>query len=98
MKLLVYSDAHGNFPAFELMLKEEGVCDQYICLGDLVNYGPWSNECVELANSLPNSTLLMGNHEEAFITGKYPGSNPMVQAFFENKLPIFTEIKLINRY
>ena len=83
MKTLIYSDVHGNLPAFEAVLKDAGRCDQYICLGDLVNYGPWSNECVELALSLPNSVFLMGNHEEAFIQGSYPGNNPLVKSFFE---------------
>lgn len=82
MKILIYSDVHGNLPAFEAMLNDAGPCDQYICLGDLVNYGPWSNECVDLALSLPGSVLLMGNHEEAFIQGYYPGSNPLVKRFF----------------
>ena len=82
MRALVYSDVHGNLPAFEAMLAKAGDCEMYVCLGDLVNYGPWSNECVDLALSLPNSTLLMGNHEEAFIDGVYPGNSPLVKAFF----------------
>ena len=83
MRLLIYSDVHGNLPAFEAMLKAVGTCDQYICLGDLVNYGPWSNECVDLALSLRNSRFIMGNHEEAFLQGFYPGKNELVKKFFE---------------
>ena len=86
MKVLVYSDVHGNLPAFETMLKHAGECDQYICLGDLVNYGPWSNECVDLALSLPSSIILMGNHEEAYLQGRYPGTNPLVQQFFSAQI------------
>jgi predicted phosphodiesterase len=82
MRVLVYSDIHGNLPAFEGMLRHTGPCDQYICLGDLVNYGPWSNECVDLAMSLPNSVIIRGNHEEAFIAGSYPGDNVLVKQFF----------------
>lgn len=89
MKTLIYSDVHGNLPAFERMLEVEGTCEAYICLGDLVNYGPWSNECVDLACSLPNSVLLMGNHEEAFIEGKYPGNNEIVKQFFNNTFKNF---------
>ena len=80
---------HGNLPAFEKMLETEGKCDQYICLGDLVNYGPWSNECVDLAMSLPNSELLMGNHEEAFIDNFYGGSNELVMHFFQKTISSF---------
>ena len=89
---------HGNLPAFEKMLKDEGPCDQYICLDDLVNYGPWSNECVDLALSLPNSTLLMGNHESAYIAGNYPGSNPLVQAFFNFTIGKFDRISAIGNF
>lgn len=98
MKILIYSDVHGNLPAFERMLKEEGSCDGYICLGDLVNYAPWSNECVDLAVSLPNSILLMGNHEEAFINGKYPGTNPLVQDFFEMTFSSFKKTEIIKSF
>lgn len=89
MKVLIYSDVHGNLPAFEKMIALEKHIDGYLCLGDLVNYGPWSNECVDLAGSLPNSILLMGNHEEAFINGVYPGTNPLVQHFFRMTYPSF---------
>jgi len=80
------------------MLKRVGLCDRYICLGDLVNYGPWSNECVDLAMSLPNSILLMGNHEEAFIQGFYPGSNELVDTFFSVTFPGFERKKEISSF
>ena len=98
MKILIYSDVHGNLPAFEKMLQAENECEEYICLGDLVNYGPWSNECVDLAQSLPNSILLMGNHEEAFIKGKYPGENSMVQQFFNCSIKNFKKFDMIKDF
>jgi hypothetical protein len=33
----------------------------------VVNYGPWSNECVELIENLENSFKVMGNHEEYYL-------------------------------
>ncbi|MDB9913109.1 metallophosphoesterase [Flavobacteriaceae bacterium] len=98
MKTLIFSDVHGNLPAFERMLKVENSCESFICLGDLVNYGPWSNECVNLASSLPNIKLLMGNHEEAFINGFYPGKNNMVQEFFNFNIEYFKEFEAIKEY
>jgi predicted phosphodiesterase len=98
VKVLIYSDVHGNLPAFEKMLKEEESCDGYICLGDLVNYGPWSNECVDLAVSLPNSILIMGNHEEAFINGFYPGTNPLVKDFFKMTFSNFKRKEIITSF
>lgn len=98
MKVLIYSDVHGNLVAFEKMLAVEGKCDQYICLGDLVNYGPWSNECLELAISLPNSQFIMGNHEEAFIAGRYPGKNNLVQTFFQQTCKSFRYLREIKKF
>jgi len=98
MKVLIYSDVHGNLPAFEKMLETENSCNRYICLGDLVNYGPWSNECVDLALSLPNSILLMGNHEEAFIKGKCLESNKLVKSFFEKTYSSFIKNNQISTF
>ncbi len=98
MKTLIFSDVHGNLPAFEKMLKIETDCEEFICLGDLVNYAPWSNECVDLAASLPNATLLIGNHEEAFINGSYPGENSLVQQFFYQNFKNFKKFDTIKKY
>lgn len=98
MRWLIYSDVHGNLPAFEKMLKHETSIDSYICLGDLVNYGPWSNECVELAKTLPNSIILMGNHEEFFINGNYGGTNTLVKSFFNLTYPHFKHFEQIKEF
>lgn len=98
MRILIYSDVHGNLPAFETMISLEDNVSRYICLGDLVNYGPWSNECVELALSLPNSTIIKGNHEEDFIKGAYSGSNNLVKMFFEKSYQKFTKIHEVSQF
>jgi len=89
MKFVVFSDVHGNLPALELMLKAAGKVDGYISLGDAVNYGPWSNECIDLLLTLPNAVLLKGNHEEYFLNGKYSGTNEIAQTFFDFCYPTF---------
>ena len=64
MKYLICGDIHGNLPALELMLqREKNNFDQLICHGDVINYGPWSDECVLLLNTIKESVLLKGNHE-----------------------------------
>lgn len=95
MRVLIYSDVHGNLPAFEKMLEKERGVDTTISLGDLVNYAPWSNECVDLAVQQPHLALLMGNHEEAFLNGAYPGNNELVQSFFSICFPGFTKSREI---
>lgn len=88
MKALVFSDVHGNLPALQIMLKDAGKVDQYICLGDIVGYGPWTNECVDLVTSLDNAVLLQGNHEKSYIEGKYESDNVSKQ-FFDFCYPNF---------
>lgn len=67
MKIVIFSDVHGNLVALEKFLKlTRDIADTYICLGDVVNYGPWNDECLQLIYELPNVTMLMGNHEELF--------------------------------
>lgn len=98
MKYLVYSDVHGNLPAFEQMINSVTNYDCAICLGDLVNYGPWSNECVDLAMSLKNSVLILGNHECAFSNAKYNGSNSLVKKFTEHCLKSFDRFAEIKNF
>ena len=98
MKVLVLSDVHGNLPALELILKTNSDVDLIVSLGDVVNYGPWSNECVELLETLKNVVLLSGNHEKAFLNGYYDGINPIAKAFFEHCHPNFTKHNLISNY
>lgn len=96
MKLAVFSDVHGNLPALEAMLKDAGRVDGYICLGDMVNYGPWSNECVELITGLAQCTILQGNHERYFLAKKYTGANVIVRTFFDFCIKGFRAYHLID--
>jgi predicted phosphodiesterase len=65
MRILVISDIHANYPALEAVLASAVTVDAVWCLGDLVGYGPFPNECIERISSLPNLTCLMGNHDSA---------------------------------
>lgn len=98
MKILVFGDIHGNLPALELVLDTfSKEVDQIVCHGDVVNYGPWSNECVECLNSIDCITL-KGNHEDAYINGFYPGSNPLVHKFFDKTYASFKHLEIIKKY
>lgn len=98
MKVLVISDVHGNLPALEFVLNSENDSDLVISLGDVVNYGPWSNECVDLLQAQKNKVLLKGNHEDAFITGNYPGNHPIAKVFFDFCYPKFKNKNVIENY
>lgn len=99
MKILIFGDVHGNLPALEkLFKKEDKNYDLAICHGDVVNYGPWSNECVDLLADLPKTVCLKGNHEAAFLSGTYPGENEIAKSFFLQCFPVFSREKSIEFY
>lgn len=70
MRILVISDIHGNYPALEAVLASVVTVDAVWCLGDLVGYGPFPNECIERIASLPNLTCIMGNHDAAVVDSR----------------------------
>lgn len=64
MRYGVISDIHANLHALDaaLAVLNEQAIDRYLCLGDLVGYGPLPNECVErLATYQP--VCVAGNHD-----------------------------------
>lgn len=97
MKVGVFSDVHGNLPALEAVLAQlRGEVDAYVFLGDAVNYGPWSEECVQRIYSLPSLHFLEGNHERLYL-GRDPLDHepPLVQAFTMHTRPWFRSQELI---
>lgn len=98
MRVLILSDIHGNLPSLEYVLNLEKSADLVISLGDVVNYGPWGNECVDLLDSLVNKVLIKGNHEEAFLSGVYTGKNKIAQTFFNECFPTFNRKEKISNY
>ncbi len=64
-RIAIFSDVHGNLPALQTVLEDiakRGI-DQIYCLGDLVDFAPWSNEVIALIKEL-HIPCLMGNHDE----------------------------------
>jgi hypothetical protein len=100
MKTAVYSDVHGNLPAFENFISKTKSCvDLYLNLGDLVNYGPWSNECVDLALSIPSLANILGNHEDLFIDPLLVNQEiDLVQLFFNATYPMFDRVEEISLF
>jgi predicted phosphodiesterase len=94
----IFSDVHGNLPALEAFITATNhIADSYLCLGDVVNYGPWNDECLEIVYSLPGIHYLEGNHERLFL-GKDPldEENPLVKDFFHSSIRGFTSQDLIS--
>jgi putative phosphoesterase len=65
MKIGLFSDIHGNAIALEAVLKDISSrnIDMIFCLGDLVGYGAYPNEVIELIrkNHIPT---IMGNYDD----------------------------------
>jgi predicted phosphodiesterase len=70
--IAIVSDIHSNLEAFTRVLEEcerLGV-DQFLCLGDVIGYGPDPLPVAREA-SKRFAVSLLGNHEEALVTGKH---------------------------
>src|ERR1041385_4158000 len=91
MKAII-SDIHGNLEALRAVLEDIdhlGIKD-IICLGDVVGYGPEPRECLDIVQSIAKFTIL-GNHEEAVLSG-IPGSfTPRAKRALEWKKKILLE-------
>ncbi|HLJ58685.1 MAG TPA: metallophosphoesterase family protein [bacterium] len=66
MRYAIFSDVHANLEALEAVLAEAGSGrpDAYVCLGDVVGYGPDPNECAARVRDLGAATVA-GNHDRA---------------------------------
>lgn len=68
MRIGLISDIHANLAALEAVLNALGRLnpDRLYCLGDLVGYGPFPNECVELVRDHCD-VAVRGNHDSGVI-------------------------------
>lgn len=77
--ILILSDIHGNLEALKAVLYREDMenISGIILLGDLIDYGPRSNEVIELlVKELPKKKILVnlwGNHEKAILAKRFTG-------------------------
>jgi predicted phosphodiesterase len=64
----IVSDVHSNIEALEAVLDDihENECEEIVCLGDLLGYGPSPRQVLKIAMDLFEFTLL-GNHEEGIL-------------------------------
>ena len=71
MRIAVLSDIHGNLTAIQAVISDlnKKNIDGCIFLGDLIDYGPHSNEVIQILSGFkwPIYCNIWGNHEEAII-------------------------------
>jgi putative phosphoesterase len=79
MKLGLISDVHANLPALEAVLSDmpESV-DEVVCLGDVVGYNPFPEECVDLVRE-ECDYVLQGNHDREIRNPEYGNNQQAVQ-------------------
>ena len=72
-KIGVITDVHGNLPALQAILArlQAEKVEEILHLGDVVDMGPYSAECLHLLHQTPNVTMLMGNHDKDFVMNDY---------------------------
>lgn len=65
MRRAIISDIHGNLEALKSVLADirENNCEQVICLGDIIGYGPEPQACIDLAETF--DACILGNHDLA---------------------------------
>ncbi len=65
MKIALFSDIHANLPALEAMFQDLDARrpDAVYCLGDLVGYNIWPNECIQLIRQRGIPTIA-GNYDQ----------------------------------
>ena len=71
MKILLVADIHGNLPALQAVLDAPAArtCTQVWCLGDIVGYGPFPNECAKIV-AQKMSRVVCGNHDVKVVSAK----------------------------
>jgi len=83
MRIAIISDVHANLEALEVVLADirQRECEQIVCLGDFVGYGPDPNACVDRLAPLVDGRRVAGNHDRAAV-GKLDITffNPFAQA------------------
>jgi predicted phosphodiesterase len=73
-----FTDVHGNIDALQAVVKD--ACsygaDRFICGGDMIGIGPFTNEVLEVLFELPSIQMVTGNHDEAILALKFGQPHP----------------------
>lgn len=80
MRRAILSDIHGNLEALLKVMEDARAqgCQEFICLGDIVGYGPQPNECVDMVRTF--DATILGNHDLAALFDPEGFSNTAEQA------------------
>ena len=78
MATYVFSDVHGHFGTLDRLLSRVSPSseDRIFMLGDMIDRGPDPMSVVRCCHDLPNSVVLMGNHEDLMLSYYADPDNP----------------------
>jgi predicted phosphodiesterase len=76
----ILSDIHGNLEALQSVLADikQQECDQIVCLGDIIGYGPDPQACLDIVTGF--DACILGNHDLAALFDPEGFSNAAEQA------------------
>ena len=76
MKCAVMSDVHANPAALARAVDDARSCgvEAYVCLGDIVGYGPSPDEAITLSREVFGNRVVVGNHDSALLYEMSMGS------------------------
>lgn len=98
--IAILSDIHGNLAALEAVMAflEGKPVEEIWCLGDVIGYGPDAVDVTRIAMTR-FSVSLMGNHEEALVSGKHRFNPYAAQAidWTREQLKAHSSTKLFGR-
>lgn len=91
MRRAILSDIHGNLEALNSVLADVRAenCEQIICLGDIVGYGPEPQACIDVVKSF--DACILGNHDLAALFDPEGFSNAAEQAILWTRRQIESE-------
>ena len=80
MRRAIVSDIHGNLEALNRVLEDAKSqdCEQIVCLGDIVGYGPDPQACIDIVKGF--DACILGNHDLAALFDPEGFSNAAEQA------------------
>ncbi|MCA9130931.1 MAG: metallophosphoesterase family protein, partial [Planctomycetales bacterium] len=98
MRRAIVSDIHGNLEALKAVLADirSQDCEQIICLGDIVGYGPEPRACIDAAQKF--HACILGNHDLAALFDPEGFSNAAEQAILWTREQVETDDSIEEAY
>lgn len=96
MKILAFTDAHGNLSQINRLEKKSRLCDLTLCAGDYSFFSKDINNLLKRLNRFKNLYFINGNHEATVNTPEIIKKNKLKSLnFIDSEYAFFKDIFLI---